>query len=153
MTPVIVNQSKSRVPRQFVVWACDFVLNELKKRRVFKKKQTPQIVLVFLDKKEAKKLNQEFRGKDYATDVLSFESIEDGVLGELIFCPDVLKKQAKDHCLSQQFELGYMLIHGVLHLLGYDHEENDQEAKEMYALQDSIFESLCENWKKKSKSK
>lgn len=145
----VINSSSGRVPRQFIAWACLFVQKELERRKKIKKLRTKTLTLVFLNKKEAKKLNQEFRGKDYATDVLSFESMEPSSLGELIFCYDVLRNQAKDHCLSFQFELGYMLIHGVLHLLGYEHEDCEEKAREMFDLQDSIFEKMCSKWKQK----
>ncbi len=89
-------------------------------------------------------MNHEFRGKDYATDVLSFDSLEPTSLGELVLCPEVLKRQAQEHGLTYQQELGYMLLHGVLHLLGYDHETNPKDAEKMFALQDAVFETLFE---------
>ena len=101
-----------------------------------------ELILVFLDTKTAKKLNQQFRGRDYATDVLSFDPIDPQSLGELVICPQVLKKQAKEHGISFELELGYMVLHGVLHLLGFDHEENEQQAEEMFKLQDEIFDVI-----------
>jgi len=75
---------------------------------------------------------------------LSFPGDESqGSLGELILCPQVLKAQAKEHDFSFQEELGYMIIHGVLHLLGYDHEKTSHQAKKMFRLQDQIFDKLC----------
>jgi probable rRNA maturation factor len=116
---------------------------ELKRRRVVKAKSpVRELTLVFLEKKPALKINQEFRGKAYATDVLSFDSMDPGSWGELILCPEVLKLQAKEHKLSYQHELGYMLLHGVLHLLGYDHETSEEDAREMFAIQDAIFAKL-----------
>ncbi|NUN05739.1 MAG: rRNA maturation RNase YbeY [Bdellovibrio sp.] len=143
MQLVIVNESKHPVPRQFVQkWTADLV-KELQKRKVLKAIHLKQeLTLVFLDKKPAQKLNKEFRGKDYATDVLSFDSMEPGSFGELILCPDVLKRQAKEHSLTYREELGYMLLHGILHLLGYDHETGEKDAKKMFALQDVVFEKL-----------
>ena len=118
---------------------------ELKKRKVLSAtKAKAELALVFLEKKPAQKINKEFRGKDYATDVLSFESMDPASLGELVMCPEVLKRQAKEHGLTFQKELGYMLLHGVLHLLGYDHETNEKDAKEMFDLQDSVFDKLLQ---------
>lgn len=146
----IINQSSARLPRQFLTWASDFIFAELvkkvSKQRLAQIKQSEELTLVFLDVKPAKRLNAEFRGKDYATDVLSFESIQPMSLGELVMCPQVLKKQALDHGLSFRYEVGYMLIHGILHLLGYEHEKSDRQAKQMFALQDAIFEKLCSKW-------
>lgn len=143
MNVLIINESKHAVPRKFITeWVQDMTA-ELKKRRVLKVAEASrEITLVFLDKKAAKKINFGFRGKDYATDVLSFDSMDKSSLGELILCPEVLKRQAKEHGLTYQRELGYMLLHGVLHLLGYDHETNDTDAQEMFLLQDSVFEKL-----------
>ncbi len=100
--------------------------------------------MVFLDSQSAKKINYEFRKKNYATDVLSFSPIEPGSLGELVMCPDVLKKQAREHGLSFRQELTYMLLHGILHLLGYDHEKSAAEAKKMFQIQDRLFEKYRE---------
>ncbi|WP_413581142.1 rRNA maturation RNase YbeY [Bdellovibrio sp. HCB288] len=143
MQVLIINESKHSVPRKFIQEWMDSVVVELKKRKVINAdKSRRELTLVFLDKKPAQKINREFRGKDYATDVLSFDSMDPGSFGELVMCPEVLKKQAKEHKLSFQKELGYMLLHGTLHLLGYDHETNDKDAKEMFDLQDAIFERL-----------
>ena len=143
MQVLIVNESKHAVPRQFVQkWVSDVAV-ELRKRKIVSAKQTIQeLTLVFLDKKPAQKINFEFRGKDYATDVLSFDSMDPSSFGELVLCPEVLKRQSKEHQLTYQEELGYMLLHGILHLLGYDHELSDKEAEKMFGLQDAIFEKL-----------
>jgi probable rRNA maturation factor len=103
------------------------------------------LTLVFVGKAEGQKLNLQFRHKDYATDVLSFAPIETTSLGELVFCIPIIRKQAKEHNLTPQQEFTYLLIHGILHLLGYDHEKNDKAATAMYRLQDSIFEKVLEN--------
>lgn len=143
MNVLIVNDSKHAVPRKFIDQWIKELIKELKRRRVIKKAHSQkELTLVFLNKNAAKKINFEFRGKDYATDVLSFESMDESSFGELILCPDVLKRQAKEHGLTYQLELGYMLLHGVLHLLGYDHETNENDAQEMFRLQDALFEKL-----------
>lgn len=100
------------------------------------------LTIVCLDKKSARTINKEFRGKDYATDVLSFDPIEPDSLGELILCPEVLKTQAKEHHLTYQMELGYMVLHGILHLLGFEHEDDAKKAEEMFGLQDEIFDAI-----------
>ncbi|WP_413578259.1 rRNA maturation RNase YbeY [Bdellovibrio sp. HCB290] len=143
MQVLVINESKHAVPRKFIQEWMDSVVVELKKRKVINaEKARRELTLVFLDKKPAQKINNEFRGKDYATDVLSFDSMDPSSFGELVLCPEVLKKQAKEHKLTFQKELGYMLLHGTLHLLGYDHETNEKDAKEMFDLQDAIFERL-----------
>lgn len=143
MLLIVVNESKHAVPRKFIQVWMESLTQALKKRRVLKANQgNRELTLVFLDKKPAQKINHEFRGKDYATDVLSFDSMDPSSLGELVLCPEVLKRQAKEHKLTYQQELGYMLLHGVLHLLGYDHETNERDAKKMFKLQDEVFEEL-----------
>jgi probable rRNA maturation factor len=143
MNVLIVNESEHSVPRKFVQAWVDDVVAELKKRKIVSAVQTKkELTLVFLDKKPAQKINFEFRGKDYATDVLSFDSMDPTSFGELVMCPEVLKRQSKEHKLSYAEELGYMLLHGILHLLGYDHEKSEAEAAEMFGLQDAIFERL-----------
>lgn len=101
-----------------------------------------QLTIAFLDLAQAKALNKMYRGRDYATDVLSFSDDVEGSLGELAICPDVVKKQAKEHGLSFDEELGYMILHGMLHLLGFDHETSKRDEKVMFSLQDSIFDRL-----------
>ena len=73
-------------------------------------------------------------------------------LGELVLCPQVVLKQSKEHNLSFRLELTYMLIHGVLHLLGYEHEGSAHRALEMFNIQDLIFKTFLEgNHGKKNK--
>jgi probable rRNA maturation factor len=73
-----------------------------------------------------KRLNQHYRGKDYVTDVLSFGAPlkfrAQGYLGELVICGSVLKRQARERKHKPELELEILLVHGVLHLLGFDHE-------------------------------
>lgn len=139
----IVNESRYKVPRKFLEkWVADCAKELLKLRVLTSKDCKRNITLVFLNKNEASKINFEFRGKKYATDVLSFSSMEPSSLGELLVCPEVLKKQAIEHDLSYQLELGYMVLHGVLHLKGYDHEKSKKEEKRMFDIQDSVFDKL-----------
>jgi probable rRNA maturation factor len=138
MRAVFINRCQSiRMPKSFLLsW-----IKKLSKKKPFDKIKQ-ELVIVFVDPKEMKALNKKFRGKDYATDVLSFESVEDGVLGELVLCPPILKKQAVDTGLTFQHELGYMIIHGSLHLLGFDHEKSKADEAKMFKLQDQIFAKL-----------
>jgi len=104
--------------------------------------QKKELTLVFLNKNEMKRINFQFRKKNKPTDVLSFQSDDPSSLGELLFCVDVLKIQAKDQKHSLEQEFLYMLIHGLLHLLGYDHELSKNEEKLMFRLQDQCFKQL-----------
>lgn len=147
MKLILINQSKVRMPRSFIDRWLSECRGALASRGVPLSKQK-ELTVVFMGKSSAKKLNFQFRHRNYATDVLSFEGDDQGTLGELILCPEVLLKQASEHDLSFRQELGYMLIHGVLHLLGFDHEGAAAEAQRMFALQDEIFDKLCRKfWK------
>lgn len=143
MTLTILNQSEVSVSETFLKKWIKALQTELTKREVLDaEKAKLELTLVFLDSTPAKKINWQFRGKDYPTDVLSFESLEEGSLGELVMCPQVLQKQADEHKQSFNLEMGYMVLHGVLHLLGYDHEKSEDEAKKMLGIQDAVFEKL-----------
>ncbi len=97
----IVNESKARIPKKFIeTWMADVAKNLMKSKVLSKKLSKADLTLVFLDPKPARSLNLEFRGKDYATDVLSFDSMDEESLGELVMCPEVLKKQAIEHDLT-----------------------------------------------------
>ncbi len=136
-TPVIINQSKVRIPNAFVKSWCRNLHKELSRYRI---SADGDLTIVFMDTVEAKKLNRQYRQKNYATDVLSFLDPEE--LGDLVICPQVIERQAKEHGHSFQEELGYMILHGVLHLLGFDHEKTKKEAKLMFKLQDDLFSVL-----------
>ena len=144
MEAQVVNQSKSRTHQKKIQQMLNAVVRGLSLKKVRNQKQlkAKTITLVFLDAAEMKKINKQFRGKNKPTDVLSFAAIEPDSLGELLFCLDVLKKQAKDQEHSLENEFLYMLIHGVLHLLGYDHELSAKEEKLMFRIQDELFQSL-----------
>lgn len=136
-----VKLSQWRIPRQFIESWMKALARELKKKAghsISKK----ELTLVFVENKQIRKLNKDFRKKDKVTDILSFSGFSEKELGELVICGSVLDKQARDHKLSNNEELGYLLIHGVLHLLGYEHEKGGQDEKVMFELQDSLFEVL-----------
>ena len=81
-----------------------------------------ELSLALVSDRRMRSLNRQFRGKDYATDVLSFPSEERGFLGEIVIAIGVTKRQAKEAGHSAATELKILALHGVLHLLGYDHE-------------------------------
>lgn len=145
MKSVVVNRTKSRIPRSFIEsWNIN-VVEQLQRRRVVIPSARTELVIVFVSSKEMIALNKEYRGKTHATDILSFVSQDPIALGELVICLDTIKKQAQQHKLKLKEELGYMLLHGVLHLLGFDHEKSEKEARQMFKLQDDVFEELCQS--------
>jgi probable rRNA maturation factor len=74
-------------------------------------------------------LNRRYRRKDYATDVLSFPSLAPGSLGELAIATGVLRRQARDAGHTEATEARVLALHGLLHLLGYDHESDHGEMR------------------------
>jgi probable rRNA maturation factor len=107
-----------------------------------------ELSIVIADDVEVRELNRAYRGVDSATDVLSFSQSEgakfavpDGTtphLGDVIISLDTARRQAAEFGLALQDEVSHLLVHGVLHLLGYDHEEPDDE-KTMRAHEDAIL--------------
>ena len=122
-----------------------FALKKSHKNAFKKLDMADDVTLVFVGNAEMRKLNHQFRGKDKVTDILSFSPSEALSLGELVFCVPVLKKQAKEHKLTIQDEFTYLFIHGLLHLLDFDHETSARAAHKMYAIQDAIFDKMT--WK------
>ena len=146
---VIVNEALAqnlnikKVKNNFKLIQTIFLKKRIRNKKLFT--SIKEVTCVFLSSKEMKKINFQFRHKNYPTDVLSFNSDDPNSLGELLFCSDVLKSQAKDQGHSFELEFYYMLIHGLLHLLGYDHELSKKEEKLMFSLQDQCFQILNSN--------
>ena len=138
MKILIIQKDKNyRIPKRFLERALSFY-----ESKITKLNSNKELVLVFVTAKEMKKINHQFRGKNKVTDVLSFSPSEKSSFGELIFCSQQIQLQAKLNSWSYQKELSYMLLHGILHLLGYEHEGDEKKAKKMFRLQDSIFEEF-----------
>jgi probable rRNA maturation factor len=93
-----------------------------------------------------KALNGLYRGKHYATDVLSFDAPpvfrKMGVLGELILCWPTLRSQAREQKHSEAAELRVLLVHGLLHLLGFDHEKGPRAARQMQLQEAALLKRL-----------
>lgn len=99
----------------------------------------------FVDAIEGRELNRDFRGKDYATNVLTFAYTEgvdaDTTLADIVLCVDVLEQEAAAQKKTLQAHAQHLIVHGVLHAQGYDHED-DEEAREMEQLETDILASL-----------
>ena len=96
----------------------------------------------FVDEEEGRALNSQFRRKDYATNVLTFDyQREPVVMADIVICPAVLERQALEQNKPFRDHLAHLLVHGVLHAQGYDHL-NDEEAEEMEARETEILTGL-----------
>lgn len=105
--------------------------------------------IVFVGEEEIQDLNRVCRGKDAVTDVISF-AFEDSeqvlpfnirVLGDIYVCIPRMMEQAKSYGHSEMRELSFLVVHGLLHLLGYDHMKKEEEAV-MFSLQEEILNRL-----------
>lgn len=102
--------------------------------------------VIFVDDEEIHRINKEYRHVDRVTDVISF-AFEDNeekiynnirILGDIYICIPQMKRQAKSYGHSEKRELSFLCVHGLLHLLGYDHM-NESEEKIMFGLQEMIL--------------
>ncbi|MGI6395423.1 MAG: rRNA maturation RNase YbeY [bacterium] len=118
-----------------------------------KKVSTPyEIAVVFVEKDEIREINRQYRDIDRATDVISFSFLEgEGalfaplLLGDLFICPDVVHSNSVRFNTSFEKELTFVVVHGTLHLLGYDHLKRGEREK-MRIMEQNIMKSLFEEW-------
>lgn len=128
---VLNRQGKIKVRRKAVAWFCTGLFRSLKIRH-------RGLSVAFVGSREIRLMNRRYRGKDYATDVLSFSyggvRIE-GVpfLGEIIIAPVIAVRHAIRYGISPEREIRKLLVHGVLHLLGYDHETDEGQMSQIQA--------------------
>ncbi len=104
-------------------------------------KKDTLVSVAFVDKKMMRRLNKQYRGKDKVTDVLSFGLDDNESLGELILSYDQARIQAKEMGHSVRDEIVFLIVHGMLHLYGHDHEKTS-EAKLMFERQTRILKKL-----------
>lgn len=102
-----------------------------------------QLEIVLVSAKKIQALNAKYRKLNKPTDVLSFAGApKTPSIGELVICWPVVKKQAKEFKVPALQELDRMVIHGLLHLFGYEHENSPVKAKKMFTLQEEVLEKL-----------
>jgi len=111
-----------------------------------KRRKPAELAIRIVDIDEGRALNRDYRGKDYATNVLSFPAeLPPGVvlplIGDLAICAPVVLREATEQGKAARDHWAHLTIHGVLHLLGYDHIE-DSEAQTMEALETRILAGL-----------
>ncbi|MDK2946166.1 rRNA maturation RNase YbeY [Geotoga petraea] len=101
---------------------------------------------IFLtDNKTIEEYNSKFRGKSIPTDVLSFEyGLKEEIIGDIVISIEMIKEQAKNFNNTFEEEFFYILIHGVLHILGYDHTNTDDQEEEMFKIQNKYFKKYYE---------
>lgn len=100
-----------------------------------------EVSIVLTDSAAIQKLNRDWRGKDKPTNVLSFPAGEPGLLGDIVLAYEVIKQEAEEQKKSFDDHLMHLIIHGILHLVGHDHED-DKEAENMESLEIRILQSF-----------
>lgn len=105
-----------------------------------------ELSILFMDDNEIKELNRDYRKKDMATDVLSFpmregdfSDLNPDLLGDVVISLDTAKRQAEERGETLDEELNFLLVHGILHLLGFDHERSAAEAKLMRSKEKELL--------------
>ncbi len=102
--------------------------------------------LLFSTSDSIRKLNMEYRGIDKATDVLSFSQLEgdfvinEDFLGDIVVSIDKAKEQSEDNRITLEEEVFFLVLHGILHLIGYDHDE--ENTGDMGIIENSIYKKL-----------
>jgi probable rRNA maturation factor len=109
-------------------------------------KDRDEVAVRFVEEIEMKEINLRYRGKDASTNVLSFEfedppEVATQILGDIIICPDVVHREASEQGKRSGAHYAHLIVHGALHLCGYDHEE-ERQASEMEQLEVEILEAL-----------
>ncbi len=136
--------------RQHLHKASARLLNHMIKKKIYRSR-CPKVAewtveIYFLNRSQIKKTNRRFRKKNIETDVLSFSSPEpyysDGNLGAIAICQAIARQQAREHGHSMNQELNVLVVHGLLHLLGFDHEKSKKAETEMKNLELKLLKWL-----------
>ena len=137
----VQNLTRSRIDREFV--------KKIAERILKKEKKQGDISIIFVGTKKIRDLNKRYRKQDKVTDVLSFShglvdtKFKDIFeLGEIIICLIRVKKDAQEFKSDFEKELKWVIIHGILHALGYDHEKSEKEAKRMKKKEEYYLKNL-----------
>jgi probable rRNA maturation factor len=130
MTEIINNQRKIKLDWQIFQTFAESAISQIHEAE----NKTPTIA--FVSDRKMRELNKEFRGKNSTTDVLSFPfeadefDMEESFLGDIIISLEQAQKQANENDLALETEIKQLILHGILHLCGFDHETDDGEMNE-----------------------
>ncbi|MBC7780569.1 MAG: rRNA maturation RNase YbeY [Proteobacteria bacterium] len=104
-----------------------------------------QITVRFVSRTEAAELNRRYRARDYAPNVLSFRYAERGaIVGDIVVCPAIVALEARAHDMSFESRLAHLVVHGILHLRGFDHA-SALDAQRMERLESRVVTALGHN--------
>jgi probable rRNA maturation factor len=128
----VINRTKNKIDVDKIVELSNDILSE---ENLLEKNSYINIVIT--DDEKMTVYNRKFRNKDEPTDVLSFEyGLNEETIGDIVISYETVARQAPEYNNSTETELYLMIIHGILHILGYDHERNEKDAKIMFDKQD-----------------
>lgn len=144
------NQTEVKVPvgiRLLIRRSCQAVL------AIEKFNRDAEVSVSFVSNAEIRSLNKNYRNKDAVTDVLSFPLLSDGddsvnsetgfvILGDVVISLETAMKQATIYGHSLEREIGFLTVHSMLHLLGYDHETSPLDERKMREKEEEVLESL-----------
>jgi len=116
----------------------------------FLSQKEAELSIALVGNREIQELNARYRNKNEPTDVLSFpleELLPTGtqILGDVVISVEQAEKQARKRRKTLEQEIESLLIHGILHLLGYDHERSEKDAKIMRGMEKKVSRALCES--------
>ena len=144
----VINQSEEK---QWSRFRKDFSIIAKRTEEILKLEKEYSASVIFVDPEEIHEINKTYRGIDRPTDVISFALMDseddyemmedDNELGDIFINVEAIRNQAKEYGHSLRREVCFLFTHGLLHILGYDHMEEDEE-KEMFALQDVILDEI-----------
>ena len=144
----VINQSEEK---QWSRFRKDFSIIAKRTEEILKFEKEYSASVIFVNPEEIHEINKTYRGIDRPTDVISFALMDseddyemmedDNELGDIFINVEAIRNQAKEYGHSLRREVCFLFTHGLLHLLGYDHMEEDEE-KEMFALQDVILDEI-----------
>lgn len=102
-----------------------------------------EITVRIVDAEEGQQLNRDYRHKDYATNVLTFDYTQEPVVtADLVLCAPVVEREAREQNKTLEEHYAHLLVHGALHAQGWDHETSEQDAEEMEAYETEILTGL-----------
>lgn len=126
----LINESSKLVPR--IAWDNIFKFTA----QALNKNNLEAVTIVFKSEKDIAKINKKYRNKDGATNILSFADLRD-----IFISLDIIEKEAKEREMSKEYWLSHLVVHGLLHLEGFDHNTDSNE-KKMEELEDAIIKEL-----------
>src|SRR3989338_9320768 len=128
---LINRQKKFKINQKEILKKTQYILTSLKQEHT-------ELSILFTNNRYIKKLNSTYRKRNYATDVLSFSMNTENYLGDIVISVEKAYANSKIHKFTLREELLFLIIHGILHLLGYNHETK-HELKKLERIQNKIF--------------